>query len=151
MTDLDQRIQTIEAENQDLKEKLGYDLVPADSNVQAEIDALEPEYVKNLFENMLDEAIDEETPKTVTFILLYDGSYVGGATITLRNISNSDEYISSVSDSNGECSIVNIPNGEYILNIAGDGVWYAPIDEERIIVDANHTNFELNIYITQEL
>lgn len=60
MTDLEQRIQAIEAENQDLKEKLGYDLVPADSNIQAEIDALEPEYVKSLFEDMLDEAIAEE-------------------------------------------------------------------------------------------
>lgn len=103
----EERIAALEADNIDVKEKLGYDLVPADSNVQAEIDALkESQNVGRVFFVFLsnDSAIRP-------FSLFY-----GNQSISMERNANTGE----VDISNLSSCYFDLPYGNYNIEVTSE-------------------------------
>ena len=159
MTTLEERVQALEErecyDDTDIKEKMGYNDVPSGSNIQAEIDALEPEYVKSLFEDMLDEAISEETQsvtRTLSFSVLYDGlrTPVQGVSIWLD--SADDDTFKGVTGNAGGCTISNVIDGEHRIFFKDNGGWVEPLSingsstVNKIEVSENQILFEILLY-----
>lgn len=124
MTTLEERVQALEErecyDDTDIKEKMGYNDVPSGSNIQAEIDALEPEYVKSLFEDMLDEAILDENNTSVTRTLSFsvkttDNYPVSLEAIYISGASDTGEHFQETTDSAGECTMSDVPDEDYLM------------------------------------
>lgn len=136
MTSLEERMTALEADNIDVKEKLGYDLVPADSNVQAEIDALkESQNVGRVFFVRL-----SNDSKIHPFILSY-----GNQSISMeRNADTGEIDISNLSS-----CYFDLPYGNYNIESTSDdgGDIISTEQEGDLIINKKAHIFNIGIFI----